>query len=270
MLIDTHVHLNMEPLLSDWQNLVDKALKSGVSAMIIPGSNEVDSKMAISLAEQHENLYAAVGIHPEEVTAESDHTKALEIIQTVSQDKQVVGIGEVGLDYSYLGNNSSAELIINKQRTLLANQLEIARDKRLPVILHTREKQSFMDTTEEISRVYGSHDFLGVFHCFSHAVEEIHMIQKLGGHIGVGGLITFKQNDLLRSAIRQTPLSMVVLETDAPYLSPEPLRGKTNTPSNVTITAVKLAEVLDVPLSQIIEQTGKAACQLFSLPHIGA
>jgi TatD DNase family protein len=246
MLIDTHAHLNMEPLYAQWREVLAESIAAGVEMVIVPGASMEMSRIGVSIANEASAVWAAVGIHPEEAGEKSsDWQLVIGELEQLAVNKKVIAIGECGLDYYRTSDNKEL------QKELFQLQVDLARKLALPVIVHTREKEAIEDA-KAILADYSQ----CVYHCFSGDSDP-------GTYVGIGGTITYKGNDALREVVAQIPLERIILETDAPWLSPEPVRGTTNVPANVTITALKLAELKDVPLSQIMEQTSKNVKQLF-------
>lgn len=245
MLIDTHAHLNIEPLYKEWQQVLAEAAAAGVEKVIVPGASMEASRLGVAIADKAEGAYAAVGIHPEEAEREEKFEAWLMELERLADHQKVVAIGECGLDYHYSKDS------IEKQKRLFQLQIELAKRLALPLIVHSREKEAIEDVTQMLGNYQDC-----VYHCFSGETDP-------GTYVGVGGTITYKRNEALREVVKNIPLERILLETDAPWLSPEPVRGTTNTPSRVTIVALKLAELKHVPVSQIIDQTTKNAQKLF-------
>ncbi len=248
MLIDTHAHLNLEPLYSNWISHLSSAKQVGVDQVIVPGTSIETSQISVNLANQNSSIWAAVGIHPSHLDNPVDLTQ-------LPLTSQVVAIGECGLDYYHRRDNKPLQQQVFHQLVVLAQQ------KNLPLIIHTRGEGAIKDALQILDGYSKC-----VFHCFSGEIDPLRLSEASPGtYVGIGGTLTFKTNDQLRQAVRAIPLNRILLETDSPWLSPEPHRGKTNTPENVTIIALKLAEVLDLPSSQVISQTTINAKTLFNL-----
>lgn len=250
MLIDTHVHLNIEPLYGRWKEIFNQAKQAGVERCIVPGANLESSRRGIEIADQTEEVWAAVGIHPEEVDKTGrrvDRWIGSQVVELerLAKSNKVVAIGECGLDYHYTQENKE------QQKKLFQLQVDLAKKMDLPVIVHTRGETAMADA----GTILGGYDRC-VYHCFSGDTDP-------GVFVGIGGTITYKGNDQLRQTVQRIPLERIILETDAPWLSPEPVRGTTNVPANLVMTALKLAELKQLPLSQIMEQTTINAKRLF-------
>ncbi len=256
-LIDTHCHLTFEPLAGDVENIIARSKAAGVTGWITVGTDIEDSQKAIALTETFDNLYAAIGIHPHEaknVTAES-----IKKLKQLAQHPKVVAIGETGLDFHY-----NFSLATDQQR-LFAKQLEIASELKLPVIIHSREA---FDQTLDVLERFGS-DLPGVvFHCFSGSAEEAKLVLERGFYVSFTGVVTFKNADKTAAAAKAVPLDRLMLETDCPYMSPEPMRRqKANEPALMIHTARFLAELKQIPLDDFARAVTAASRAFFNLPN---
>jgi TatD DNase family protein len=245
MLLDTHAHLNLSPLYEHWLEVLDQAETAGVGSVIVPGASIETSRIAVELSHRDNRIYAAVGIHPE--AAES-----IGELKKLANDARVVAIGECGLDY--FRSIETRE----QQKKLFKLQVDLANEMDLPLIVHTRTVDAMNDAVEIIKTKTRM-----VFHCFSGDWNFWRKIEPLGAFVGVGATITYPKNDELRKTIGMIPLDRIVLETDAPWLPPQSKRGQINTPANVTIAACKLAEIKQVQLTEVLEDTGNNALRLF-------
>lgn len=264
--IDTHAHLFYKEYKDSLPIVIERAKKEGVRYIIVPGIDLDSSKKSVKLAEQNECLYVCVGIHPHDVSKASD--KDLIEIEQLSKHKKVVGIGEIGLDYHY--DFSPRE----KQKEFFAAQLEIAVKENLPVVIHTRE--SFEDTfniVESVVKKYtdwngrNADGRRGVFHCFPGNSDEAKKLISLGFFISYPGVITFKKNPGV-DVVRAIGLKNILLETDSPYMTPEPLRGKRNEPANIIYVGRKVAEILNIQEKDVSHITTDNSIKLFSLPTL--
>lgn len=259
MIIDTHAHLNMEPLIGKTNQLVDEAKLAGIEGIVIPSVDISTSKIAKKMAVADPMMVAGVGIHPETIQ-EHGKTELLEIEHLINS--AVGAIGEIGLDYFRLPEGKEAA-VIQDQRDAFRFQLELAKKYYLPSLIHTRTPEAINDAIEDITVTFSDVPFKGVFHCFTGTIDQFRLIENLEVFVGVNGIITFPNSIELQATISQIPLDRIVLETDAPLLAPQPFRGKINTPANVTIVALKLAEIYGVSVSTVIEKTGNNALRLF-------
>src|SRR5690554_5847582 len=209
------------------------------------------SKLAIDIANNYENVFATVGIHPAYVN-ESNHFE----LDNLYNNKKVVAVGEIGLDFYWTKDNKELQLKVFEEQILKAITLN------LPVIIHTRK--SFNETYEIVKKYQGK--ITGVFHCFSSNLEDAKKVIKLGFYIGIDGPITFKNNNKeLIEIVENIDLKHILIETDSPYLTPEPFRGKMNEPANVRFVAEKVAEIKKINLTEVINQTTKNANKLFKI-----
>lgn len=256
MLIDTHCHLT-DAKYSDVKRIIEEARDAGVEQMFVQPTDIEDSKRVVAVAEQ-EGLYATVGVQPEFMDTVTDIEKAIyEIEEIIGSSKRVIGIGEIGLDFSWDAERKTKE----KQVALFKAQMELAVRLRLPVVIHMRDAEEEMLTVltkmEKLPR--------GEFHCFAGSESFLEYIIEKGFYVGVAGNVTFKSAHELRRIMKLVPLDRLLLETDSPYLTPEPLRGTLNSPRNVKIIATAVAAELSIETNKLIEQTGKNALCLYSL-----
>lgn len=255
MLIDTHCHLTDEKF-RDVHAVISEAANVGVKKIIIPGTSLEDSKRAAVIANQ-EGLYSLAGIHPEEVDSISDIDFELrEIIKLLNLD-QVVGIGEIGLDF-YWDKEKKSEA---SQRELFRKQMLLASDTRLPAVIHMRNSETEM--TDELLAL--KHVPRGQFHCFTGSSIFLDLILSMGFYVSFCGNITYKSAGDLRNLLKSVPLDRLLLETDSPYLPPEPLRGTVNSPANVKIVAEFIARELNIETQELAEITTKNAKCLYLL-----
>jgi len=253
-LIDTHAHLQLGPLSQDPAGVVGRALSHGINWIISVGLDLEDAKKMLDIIEPFEHTYACIGFHPHNARNISDDSLAE--MRWLAQRPKVVGYGEIGLDF--FRNISPRE----KQTNAFIDQILLAKDLNLPVVIHLRNayKEGL-----EILEEHTPFERGGVIHCFSGTMEDALRTLKLGFHISIPGTITYKKNDAFRAIITQVPLDRILLETDCPFLSPEPLRGKDNEPANLIYTARKVAELRQVDLNTIAEITTKNAFGLFGI-----
>lgn len=259
MLIDTHCHLNFKDFAEDYQQVIKRCQEKGMKVINV-GSQVSTSARAVELANQYPStLYAAVGFHPIHV---EDHEFDLEKLQKLAEDQHTVAIGETGLDYYRLYADSKAEeeRIKEKQKEMLRLQINLAKEQKLPIIIHCRDAY---DELLEILKEEKVKD--GVVHCFLGDKEIGNQILEIGLHIGFTGIITFTDDQKLLDFIKEVPLEKVLIETDAPYLAPAHYRGKKNEPYYVEHVAEKIAELKGVAKEEVIEQTGNNAIKLFNL-----
>ena len=227
MLVDTHCHLFHE-YYDSIDEILDKAKLNGIGAVIVNGTNREDNQEVLELVSKYDMVYGALGIQPEEVN--DDYQEVLDVIEKHIHDDKIVAIGEIGLDYHY---ECDREL----QKKVFRKQLELAQKYNKPVIIHSR------DCIQETYDILKEYHVKGIMHCYSGSLEMAREFNKIGFCIGVGGISTFKNASKIVNVIKNIPLEYIVLETDSPYLSPEPFRGKRNEPANVKIIYKKICEL---------------------------
>jgi TatD DNase family protein len=251
MLFDTHCHLNDAQFEEDVEDVIRRAIAVGVMNIVIPGVDVASSKKAIALAETHEGIYAAVGVHPESLLDLPGDT--LETIRALTKHPKVVAIGEIGLDYHW--DVAPREY----QQEVFRQQIQMARDVGLPILIHNR------DATEDTVRII-EHDcggVIGVMHCFTGSFETAKRCIAQGFYISFGGPVTFKNAENVRDVAKQIPNDALLVETDAPYLAPHPNRGTRNEPAHVSLVAQKLAEVRGQSIEVLAHMTRQNALRLF-------
>ncbi len=253
MMIDTHCHLNDEKLLPQADRIVSEFESEGITRAICVGYDMPSSESAVSLAKKYESVYAAIGIHPHD--AESADYPAYERLATLSSCEKVVAIGEIGLDYHY--DNCPRAI----QRGAFAEQIELAQTLGLPLILHVR------DAYEEAKRVlYDMSSYLtnGVLlHCYSGSKEMVTDFSRLDAYFAFGGAITFKNAKHNIEALKAVPRDRLLFETDCPYMTPEPFRGRVNEPKYIKYVYERAAEALGASVPQLEEETYNNAKRLF-------
>lgn len=254
MLVDSHAHIHDRAFEEDRDAVVARMGAAGVTQAISVGCDLADSQRALDIARRY-GLYSSVGIHPHEA---KDAPEDLEsAFAPFLANERVAAVGETGLDYYY--GHSPREV----QQTVLRAQIALARAHRKPVIFHHRD--AFEDFLA-ILREEWSSDMRGVIHCFTgDAAQAATYVEKFGLYLGIGGVITFKSAQPIRDAVRAVGVERLLLETDCPYLAPVPHRGKRNEPAYVSITAQKLAELLEIPAGEVAEVTTRNARELFGL-----
>lgn len=253
MLIDSHAHLEMKEFDSDREEVLRRAGSEGIDFIVTVGTNLKLSLKAVTLAEQYENIYATVGIHPHDV-AKTDNKTLDALKELVQTRKKIVAYGEIGLDY--FRNISSQE----KQLESFGMQLELAKELNLPVVIHDREAHQ-----QSLETVKASGVRRGVFHCFSGDYEMAKKCLDLGFYISIPGVVTFNKSQTIQDVAERVPLSFLLLETDAPYLTPVPHRGKRNEPSFIVHTAKKVAQIRKISWEEVARETSMNAMSLFGI-----
>jgi len=258
-MIDTHSHLNFPNYQKNLSEVIRRAKQKGVEKIICVSSNIADSRKALVIAQKYpDQVYAAVGIHPHQTDPENKDSPELQLEQLnkLAQHPRVVAIGECGLDYSPAPpgekNRSLAE-----QSFLLEKQIQIAQKLNLPLLIHAR--QAFAETVS----ILKGRGVRGVFHCYSAGKKGITEVSSLNFYFGVDGNLTYDIG--LQNVFRLIPLEKILLETDAPFLTPLPYRGQTNEPSFLVLIAQKLAEIKETSLKKVDEVTTKNALRLLNL-----
>ena len=250
-MIDTHCHLSKE----DYPNL-DEVIKNMENHIMIVSSATLDDlEEIIYLVEKYSNIYATIGIHPEYADVYTEEN--LKTIEKHLNHPKVVGIGEIGLDYHYTKQNKE------KQKELFIKQIKLANKYSKTIVIHSRDA---MEETYNIIKGYKNKNIKCNMHCYSGSLEMAKRLISLNVTFGIGGVITFKNEKKLKEIIKELDMKYFVLETDSPYLSPEPYRGKKNEPHNVIYVAQKIAELKDKKTEEILDITTQNAIKIFDIP----
>ncbi len=253
-LVDTHAHIHFDVFRGQVDAVLHRAAEAGVTRLITVGVDTADSQRAAELAARYESVWAAVGIHPHEA-AEAE--QGMGYLRELAGRRKVVAIGECGLDL-YKSTTS-----LEQQTAALRSQIELAMERQLPLIFHVREAfEPFFAIVKEYPNVRG------VVHSFTGGVEEMEQATALGLYVALNGIMTFTKDTAQLEAARRLPGERLLLETDCPFLSPAPYRGKTNEPARVTDIAAFLADLRGVALLQLAGQTTANALALFGLPGV--
>lgn len=253
MLVDSHCHLDFPDFAADLDGVVARAREAGVRVMQTIGTRLTGLKGQLALADRYDGVYVSVGVHPHQAGTDGVADEA-EILALVD-DPRVIGVGESGLDY-YYKHSTPAE----QERSFRAH-IRAARASGLPLIVHTRDADA--DTAAVLRDEMARGPFAGVLHCYSSSRALGEAAVELGLYLGIGGILTFRRADELRAAVRDLPLDRLLLETDAPYLAPDPRRGKRNEPAYVPYIAERLAEVKGVPVAEVERVTTENFFRLF-------
>lgn len=252
MFFDTHAHYCDKRFNDDRDEVINSLEGVGVSYVLNAGSSLRSSKMSLSLADKYSFIYASVGVHPHDSKSMTDETVS-ELEDLLSHPK-AVAVGEIGLDYHY--DFSPRDV----QRKRFREQMELARALKMPVIIHEREALS---DTLEIIRDFT--DLTGVFHCFSGSFDTAKIILKMGWHLSFTGVVTFKNARRAIEVIKYAPLDRLMLETDCPYMAPEPMRGRRNSSLYLPYIAEKFAEVQGISVEKVAETTTENGLRLFGI-----
>ncbi|MCX6816999.1 MAG: TatD family hydrolase [Candidatus Beckwithbacteria bacterium] len=273
MFVDTHCHLNFEAFAKDWQSVVEEAKQSGVRKMILVGTDIKTCQKAIEMARETAELYATIGFHPHHVKslvglayARVQICQITDQLKKLGKNKKVVAIGECGLDYHVYRKTKYSSEVTEEEKTLqkqlFGMQTQLAKELKLPLIIHNREAgEETLDTLNHFCKNDGKYP-RGVFHCISGSKKLLKKILEMGFFVGVDGNITYSQE--VQELAKNAPLDRILLETDAPYLSPKH-DGSRNFPQSVKIVAQFLAKLKGTSINQIETQTTKNAEKLFKL-----
>jgi TatD DNase family protein len=255
MLIDSHAHLDMKQFDSDRDQVIERAKTAGVKHIISVGIDVKSSQNALKLTTDYLSIFATAGIHPH--NADNDTKDDLEQIELIAQQHdKIVAIGEIGLDFF---RNRSAR---QNQIELFTQQLAVAISLDLPVVIHDREAHT---ETADILSSFKQNQLHGVIHCFSGDYKLAKTFINMGYYISIPGTVTFKNAIQTQDVAKRIPLNRLLLETDAPFLTPIPYRGKRNEPSYIVHTAQKIAKLRGISFEEVSYQTSKNVCQLFNL-----
>src|SRR5919108_6132712 len=254
MLVDSHCHLDFPGLVEERTQVIERAKAAGVLIIQTIGTRLSTFDEVLALAEADPGVFCSVGVHPHQADQEGVDDPAPLVART--HHAKVIGIGESGLDY-YYDNSSRA----GQERSFRAH-IQAARESGLPLIVHTRDADRA--TIDLLRAAMAEAPFTGVIHCYSSSPELGFAAVEMGLYLGLGGVLTFKRSDELRATVRELPLDRLILETDAPYLAPQPVRGKRNEPAYVTHVAATLADLKALPIAEIARATTDNFFRLFA------
>lgn len=255
-MIDSHCHIDFDAYDKNREAVISSAVEAGVHTLVNIGADLETSRNSVALAEKYDFIYAAVGVHPHD--AKTYNSEVETELMKMLDHKKVVAVGEIGLDF--YRDLSPRDL----QKKIFIRQLEIAVERKLPIVIHTRD--SFKPTLE-IIRDYQDDLVGGVFHCFPGTVDDAFEVIELGFHVGIGGVVTFPKAKMSEVAAK-VPLSSILLETDAPYLTPIPFRGKTNQPAYVKYVRDKIAELRGISKEEVEKATDRNSQKMYRLVDI--
>ena len=255
MIFETHAHYDDEQFREDLEDVLSDVCAKGISPIINVGASIDSSALSIALAERHKDIYAAIGVHPSEIGGLSEDAYAW--LRGQSEGEKIAAIGEIGLDYHWEKDAKGQE----KQRYWFARQLELARETGLPVIIHSRDAAA---DTMSVMKECNAQTIPGVIHCYSYSKELAMEFVEMGYYIGIGGVITFSNARKLAETAAVIPMERILLETDCPYLAPEPNRGKRNDSRNLIYVAEKIAQIRGISTEEIEKITEENAYRLFT------
>lgn len=251
-LIDSHAHVDFPQFDNDRDAVIGRARDTGLVALVNIGTNLGTSRTSVTLAQRHDFIYATVGVHPHDATAAT--SEALAELRALAQHPKVVAIGEIGLDYYRDYSPRPA------QRQAFRNQLALASELECPVVVHSR------DAHDEVLRILGDWQGTGVLHTYAAGPDRLDQVVDMGFFIGISGPVTYAKADQLRAVAKAVPLDRLLIETDCPYLTPQPHRGKRNEPAYVAFVAEAVAQVRGDSTQKIASATTENARRLFGLP----
>ena len=255
MIFDSHCHLNDENLYPRIDEVISDAKKTGVNKFLVVGYDLPSSQLAVKIANEYEECYAAIGIHPTEIphTSEQDY----EELQSLVSNPKVVAIGEIGLDYHWVKDLSQREI----QKEWFIKQIEFANDCKLPISIHNRESnEDCLNVLKEHTPLYG-----GVMHCYSGSVEMINDVIKLGLMISLGGPVTFTNAKTPKEVAEEVPLDKLIIETDSPYLTPHPHRGEKNEPKHICLVLDEIARLRNMSKKHLEQVIYENTLRLFNI-----
>lgn len=254
MLFDTHVHLNADQYEVDLQEVIDRAQAEKVTNMVVVGFDRKTITRAMELVEKYDFLYAAVGWHP--VDAIDMTEEDLAWIEDLASHEKVVAIGEMGLDYHW--DKSPKEI----QKEVFRKQIQLAKKVKLPIVIHNR------DATADVVQILKEEDAKevgGIMHCFTGSLEVAKECMEMNFYISFGGPVTFKNAKKPKEVVKEIPMEKLLIETDCPYLTPHPYRGKRNEPGYVRLVAEQIAELKELTIEEVAEKTTANAKKLFGI-----
>ncbi len=254
MLFDSHAHLDDNRLYKDIDEVISQARDQGIEYIVNPGADLNSSIKAVNLSEKYDMVYAAVGVHPHDVKDMDENTLA--VIKSLTNREKVVAIGEIGLDFYY--NHSPKDM----QRKWFRKQIDLSKSLKLPIIIHARDADG---EVFDILKENKAEEFGCVMHCYSGSLELAKEYVKRGIYISLAGPITFKNAVKSHKVAKEIPLEWLLIETDSPYLTPVPYRGKRNQPAYVQYIAEKIADLKGISLEEVAEQTNANARKLFNI-----
>lgn len=254
MFIDTHAHLYADELIEDIENVVKRAQNNGVGQIFMPN---IDSSSIAKMNSIHKAFpsicYPMIGLHP--CYVKDNYKEELAEVDNQLVNQKYYGIGETGIDLYW------DKTFIKEQKMAFAHQIQLSKDHNLPIIIHSRES---LDITIDMISNYQDGSLRGIFHCFNGTIPQCRQVADLGFMMGLGGVITFKKANL-GDMVNYLPDEHLLLETDAPYLSPTPHRGKTNESSYIPLVAMKIAEFKEIPIAAVKEITSRNAANIFNI-----
>lgn len=254
-MIDSHVHLDDEAFNGDREDIIKSLGENGIELVINNSSDLPSSERSVELANKYDNIYAAIGVHPHEASTYDDEVEKRLI--ELSGDKKVVALGEIGLDYYY--DNSPRDV----QKEVFKRQIELAAKLKKNIVIHSRDAAK--DTFDILKEAHEKYDFTALIHCFSQSVDMMREYLKMGDYIALGGAVTFKNAKTPKEVAKAVDLDRLLLETDCPYMTPVPYRGKRNEPKLVKFTCQYIADLRQMDALDLEKITGKNTKRFFGI-----
>lgn len=258
MIFDTHAHYDDEAFDNDRDSLLNSLAGQGIEAVVNIGASIQSTKNTLELMKKYPFVYGAVGVHPNEVGELNEHL--MDWLKHIAGEEKVVAIGEIGLDYYW--NEPEPEI----QKQWFVRQLVLAREVKLPVVIHSRDAAK---DTLDIIKAERAGELGGVIHCFSYGVELAREYLNMGFYLGIGGVLTFSNGKKLKEVVAYMPMDRIVLETDCPYLSPVPFRGRRNSSLNLPYVVEAISQIKGVPAEEVIAVTNRNAKTMYRLQQSG-
>lgn len=262
MIFETHAHYEDEKFNSDRKELLASMQEHGIEKIVNVASSLETVKKCVRLAEQYDFIYAAVGVHPSEISCLNENGEdGLQWLKEQAKHPKTAAVGEIGLDYYW----DKEKEVQKKQRYWFEKQLALAKDAGLPVIIHSRDAAS--DTLAIMKEAHAM-QIQAVIHCFSYSPELAEEYVRMGFYIGVGGVVTFKNAKKLKETVKMVPLEKILLETDCPYMAPEPFRGQRNSSLYLPYVAEKIAKLKGIAVQDVIDTTSENAYSFYHITEI--
>lgn len=253
-IFDTHAHYDDEAFDKDRDELLGSLDAKGIGTVVNVGASIQSTKETLQLTRQYPFVYGAAGVHPNETGELNDNL--MEWLRDITRENKIVAVGEIGLDYHW--EEPEPEI----QKYWFVRQLTLAREERLPVIIHSRDAAR---DTLDIIKAERAEETGGVLHCFSYGVDLAREYLQMGFYLGIGGVVTFHNARKLKEVVKYAPLDQLVLETDCPYLSPEPYRGRRNSSLNLIYVAEQIGQIKNIPADEVILVTSRNAKRLYRI-----
>lgn len=254
-MIDSHAHLDDEAFDDDRDQVINALYENGIDFIVNIACDLKSSKTSQELARTYENIYATVGVHPHDAITYTDEVE--ETLKILAQEKKVVAVGEIGLDYYY--DNSPRHI----QKEVFKRQLKLANELRKNVVVHSRDASQ--DTFDILKEAHDKYEFKAVIHCYSQSLEMLKEYLRLGDYISLGGAVTFKNSKIRKEVAKIVPLDRLLLETDCPYMTPVPYRGKRNEPKYVNIVAEYIADLRGISKSDLVKVTDENTKRFYNI-----